>query len=147
MNLILKKYFLKIALKITLSNFLLSFKKSLKNGLYPLISPSSINNRIAKYVNKYTFNGHCITVASNGSVGSSFCQENNFCCTSDVIVLIPKIKLSKNTLLFITNQLTKYKQKYNYSYKWSISRMKNDELCLPILNNEIDETFINNLMK
>jgi predicted RNA methylase len=102
-------------------------------GTYPLITSTSLNNGIAKYINTHSFND-CITVANSGSVGSAFLQEGKFDCTSHVTVLydpIPAIN-NKKALLFICSLLEKYKTVYNFGLAWSIQRMKEDTLKLPI---------------
>ncbi len=107
--------------------------KEMEPGDYPFISATSLNNGISNYVNKYSFED-CITVANNGSVASSFYQSGKFECSSDVSALIkPAEFINKiDILLFICSLLEEFKEKYNYGFKWSISRMKNDEIKLPI---------------
>ena len=50
-------------------------------------------------------------------------------------------------LLFICVLLENFKNKYNYTYKWSIERMKEDVIELPVdLDNNIDYETIENLI-
>jgi type I restriction enzyme M protein len=107
--------------------------RNTEEGIYPLITSSSLNNGITKYVNVFSFED-CITVANSGSVGCAFYQEGKFDCTSHVTVLTNPIKElnDKRILLFICRLLETYKTKYNFGLAWSMQRMKEDVIRLPI---------------
>lgn len=120
-------------------------KKS-KSGKYPLISASKLNKGVSKYIDTCNFKKESITVASNGSVGSSFYQEIDFNATSDVIILIPRVKLSKNVCIFICKLLEQYKSKYNYERKWTLNRMKEDTLNIPWKFDKIDYEIMENFV-
>jgi type I restriction enzyme M protein len=126
-----------------------SLIKNSRDGIYPLISSSSLNNGIVKYVNTFSFQD-CITVANSGSVCSAFYQEGEFECTSHVTVLYDPIKEinDKNILLFICTLLEKFKSVYNFGLAWSMQRMKKDELKLPVNEEgELDFSLLNTLQK
>lgn len=111
--------------------------KDLKPGDYPFISSSRFNNGITNTCNSYSFE-NAITVANNGSVGYAFYQNGKFDCSCDITVLIPKIDLSPQYLKIISYMISEYRHKYNWGKKWSIARMKEDILYLPIKNGKIN---------
>ena len=59
-----------------------------QDGIYPLISSTSNNNGISKFINSYSIDiPECITVARNGTTGSCFYQSGKFAITTDIIIL------------------------------------------------------------
>ena len=118
-------------------------KMELNEGCYPYISSTSLNNGITKYVDKYIFQD-CITVANNGSIGCSFYQQGKFYCSSDVTALTnPKEEINDVTvLLYICSQLELYKNKYSYGFKWTLSRMKDDKILLPVKDGKVNKKYI-----
>jgi len=122
------------------------------NNIVPVISAKKINDGISKYENaqKNTFTGNKIVLITggNGGAGLAFYQENDFSITSATIVLTPKynIKLNKYIGIYIQYKLSNYKKKYSRGFGWSIERINNDIISLPITeNNEIDYKYIENL--
>ena len=112
-------------------------------GQYPFVSSKSVDNGIVDFVDIYDYED-CITVANNGSVGSSFYQKGKFCCSSDVTVLTNPIKdiNQQHILLFICSLLERYKSVYNYGTKWSLQRMKYDTIDLPVNDEVLDFTVL-----
>lgn len=59
--------------------------KNTKEGDYPLISSSAMNNGVIKRINEYTIEPsglfHTITIARNGSVGVCFVHDYKFATT------------------------------------------------------------------
>ena len=111
--------------------------KSLKineccDGIYPLISSCSGNNGICKYINKYLIEGEFISVARNGSVGSSFYQNGQISITTDIILLKPLKDINLHLVAMILNNYLP--SRYSYSNKLS-----NDKLMTEIINVPIFE--------
>ena len=111
-----------------------------ENGEYPLISSTSLNNGITKYINDYSFElNECLTIARNGSVGYCFYQTGKFGITTDIIIIKLKENLNSNLNLDLKlfSVLTTYylTKKYNYSNKISIDKLKNEIINYPILEN------------
>ena len=79
-----------------------------------------------------TFTGGQLTVPYNGSVGWAFYQEQPFFACDDVNVLVPKEKVSKWALLFIATVIKHEKFRYTYGFKWTMERMENTPIRLPI---------------
>ena len=103
-----------------------------ENGNIPLISSSGLNNGISKYISDYSYDGECLSIARNGTVGSSFYQNGKIGITTDIILLKKK---ENNTInyhiwaLMINYYLT---QKYNYSHKLTIEKLMNEQVNIPI---------------
>ena len=119
--------------------------KHTKEGIYPLVTASSKNKGVSKYIDSYQFE-NCITVANNGSIASSFYHNYKFNCTSDVTVLTPKRDMPENMLLFICIELMNYKNIYNYGRKWNLVKMKKDIIYIPY-DNGFDIKKINEIVK
>ncbi len=66
--------------------------------------------------------------------------KENFCVADNVKVLLPKMKLPTNTLLFITSAWKKSIENKGYKRHWSIAQ--NVKFKLPIKNKEIDFDFM-----
>ena len=77
------------------------------------------------------FEAHCLTVPYNGSVGFAFYQDQPFCASDDVQVLIPKHHVSRWTLLFVAAVLRFERTRFTYGYKWNMARMKKTLIRLP----------------
>ena len=111
-----------------------------ENGEYPLISSTSLNNGITKYINEYSVElNECLTIARNGSVGYCFYQTGKFGITTDIIIIKLKENLNSDLKLDLKlfSVLTTYylTKKYNYSNKISIDKLKNEIINYPILEN------------
>ena len=109
-----------------------------EDGEYPLISSTSLNNGITKYINDYSFElNECLTIARNGSVGYCFYQTGKFGITTDIIIIKLKENLNLNSNLNLDlklfSVLTTYylTKKYNYSNKISIDKLKNEIINFP----------------
>ena len=109
--------------------------KSLKineccDGIYPLISSCSGNNGIGKYINKYLVEGEFISVARNGSVGSSFYQNGQISITTDIILLKPLKDINLHLVAMILNNYLP--SRYSYSNKLSNDKLMNEIINIPI---------------
>ena len=111
-----------------------------EDGEYPLISSTSLNNGITKYINDYSIElNECLTIARNGSVGYCFYQTGKFGITTDIIIIKLKENLNLNSNLNLDlklfSVLTTYylTKKYNYSNKISIDKLKNEIINYPII--------------
>lgn len=127
----------------------IQLKNLSEEGDYNVISSSSINNSIHKTKKSKTkdFEGNCLTLNKNGSVGYCFYQTDPFVKTSDVIVLKYKINISENIYIYLSLLLTKIcTTKFSYSYKITNDRLKELKLILPTINNIIDYETIDDLL-
>lgn len=105
----------------------------------PLVSAKDNNNAVNGYVeliqDERVF-ANVLTTNNNGSVGFTFYHEYKFIATSDVTVLSPNKKLTKNQLLFTKKCIENNNLfKFRYGYKASNERLKRSKFLLPIQYN------------
>lgn len=83
------------------------------------------------------FEGNCITVSNNGSVGYAFYQAKPFTCTHDVnpLYLHPKWKQELNPYIamFLCSLIEKEQYRWTYGRKWRPKRMPSSLIKLPVL--------------
>lgn len=128
---------------------------ALNNGITGLYTIKDINNCSKKGIMNDNslegkiFEGNCITVNNNGSVGYAFYQNNRFTGSQDINILYLKnYKLNKFIALFLILMIEQQKDCFKYSYKWKPARMKKSLLMLPINeNNEPDYQYMENYAK
>lgn len=97
------------------------------NGFVRLVEPTKI------------INGHCLTVSVNYA-STVFYQEEDFCASVNIIVLRPKIQMTKYQLLFIASILSKKHRSYSYTDKVSKNLLMKSTIPLPaIYNSETEE--------
>ena len=101
------------------------------DGNYPLISSCSGNNGICKFINSYSVEGEFISVARNGSVGSSFYHNGKLSITCDVILL----KNIKNINLHLVAMILNYylPNKYSYGNKLTIDKLMDEIISIPMI--------------
>lgn len=127
------------------------FKKSdHRPGNIPYVSSSGINNGIDGFIaddpraRKFS---DCLTIAYNGSVGSTFYHPYMFVASDDVISL-KNILFSKSVYIFLANQILRLKNKYGYSRKINYKRLLKEKVLLPVNeNNEPDYEWMQNYIK
>ena len=82
------------------------------------------------------FEGNCITVSNNGSVGYAYYQKKPFTCTHDVnpLYLHPKwgILLNPYIAMFLCSLIEKERYRWTYGRKWRPKRMPSSLIKLPV---------------
>jgi hypothetical protein len=127
--------------------------KYTEQKLVPMISAKKINDGIKCFeqstINTFTKNKIVLITGGDGGAGLAFYQPIDFSISSMTIVLTPndKIKLDMFIGLYIQQELSKYKIKYNRAFNWTLKRIKNDIIKLPYKDNNIDYQFIYDLYK
>ena len=101
-----------------------------REGDYPLISSCSGNNGIGKFINTYSIEGEFISVARNGSVGSSFYQNGQISITTDIILLKPLKDINLHLIAMLLNYYLP--SKYSYNNKLTINKLMNEIIKIPI---------------
>ena len=101
-----------------------------EDGEYPLISSSKVNNGICKFINTYSIEGEFISVARNGSVGSSFYQNGQISITTDIILLKPLKDINLHLMAMLLNYYLP--SKYSYNNKLTINKLMNEIIKIPI---------------
>ncbi len=116
-------------------------------GTTPYISSSAENNGVTGYVDSAPSQpGNVLTIARNGSVGTTFYQETPFCAfPDDIRILTPKFNMTKCSALFIKTVIELEKFKYAYGRKLGSSRIKRLRIRLPAVTDELpDFAFMEN---
>ncbi len=128
-----------------------SIKNKLEKGKFPLITSSQFNNGVSGFYNSKNkfFEKNKITVASNGSVGSTFYQNKHFIASGDVNVLsLKNFKLNSFISCFLCKIIEFESFRFNYGRKWGINRMKEHKIKLPIdKSNNPDWKFMEKYIK
>jgi len=118
------------------------------NGNVPYVTTSSMNNGVSQFADEEpNFEGKCLSVAMNGSVGEVFFQIDDFITSGDNAVLTLKEGYNPYLLLFIGTLIRNHKWRYNYYRKMSLDKLKNLELPIPMKNGKIDLEYIEKIVK
>lgn len=79
------------------------------------------------------YDGNCITVSNNGSVGYAFYQPREFTCSHDVNPLyLKKYELNKYIAIFLCTLIELEQYRWAYGRKWRPKRMPDSLMKLPI---------------
>ena len=103
------------------------------SGNIPYITATAINNGVSDFISNKneTLESNCISVNSNGSVGFAFYHPYQALYSGDCKKLRLFFK-NEYVALFIANQITAQREKYNYGYKFGTTRMKRQKILLPV---------------
>lgn len=121
-------------------------------GNNPVIVNSNTNNGIGGYTSKpLTEQGNVITYSDTTDGASTiFYQDKPFVGYSHVKVMLPKLKLSAATMIYLTSIIISAikNQKYDFSYKLTTDKMLNTIIKLPIdANGEPDWEYMSNQVR
>lgn len=129
-------------------------KADMLEGSLNYIGAISSNNGTRQKINsKPTHLGNCITVNYNGSVGEAFYQKDSFWASDDVNILTLKGRILNMEIgLFLCTIIKANKFKFGYGRKWTLEKMKNTNILLPIdekgdLNWLFMEEYISNIIQ
>ena len=115
---------------------LVNIKKRFKvdeseKGIYPLITRTSKDNGITKFINDYSIDFNCFTIAPSGSVG--YCFYHEYFIGVDGIIKVFKLKevnINPHLIaMIITNNLI---NKYSYTNGLTIDKILNETVNIPI---------------
>lgn len=136
------------------------------NGDIPFIGAVDKNNGITEFytlenvknttkdgkdrnapLSKKMFDGNCICVTNNGSVGYAYYQKTKFTCSHDVNPLYLKnSNLNKYIAKFIITAIEKQRVCFKYSRKWRPKRMIKSKILLPSKNGKPDFEYMEKYM-
>ena len=104
-----------------------------KEGKNPYIGASSQNNGVCHFISNEneTLEENCISVNRNGSVGYAFYHPYAALYSNDCRKLRPRVA-NEFVSVFIANQITAQREKYNYGYKMGTARLKRQKILLPV---------------
>lgn len=111
-------------------------KASMLPGTIRFISSSAINNGCSAYIGntERIHPGNTLSVCYNGSVGSTFYQDEPFWASDDVNVLYPNFQLTPTIAAFLIPLIKKVGEGYDYTDKWGKTAMSSDIISLPALD-------------
>lgn len=114
------------------------------DGTINYIGAISTNNGVRQTIDApFVWEGNCITVNYNGSVGHAYYQPTEFYASDDVNILYSNgFTLDESIALYFCTAIFKASTKYSYSSKWTKERMENSSIILPTTSNYIDFTFM-----
>ena len=93
-----------------------------------------MNNGISGYIDRYNRDPHTISLAYDGSIGSTFYQETKWFASEKIVSIELKDRVMNRYVgLFLCQVIAHQKSKYSYGYKWSVGiRMMRGKILLPI---------------
>lgn len=109
-------------------------KANMVEGNLNYIGAISDNNGVRQRIDaKPQYEGGCITVNYNGSVGNAFYQEKPFWASDDVNVLVLKdYPLTEPLALYLITIIEANKYRFSYGRKWTLEKMLETEISLPV---------------
>lgn len=108
-----------------------------------------VGNKTSSSYNKRYFDGRCIAIVNNGSVGKVYYQNHKFTCSHDITPIYGKdVKITRNIGLFLVKCFEKTGETYSYSRKWRPKRIRKSKILLPMNeNNEPNWKFMEDYIK
>jgi len=127
----------------------------LDDGKMPLISAKKINNGLKGFVSSpnRTVKGNCISLNNDGDGGAglAYYQPYEMALDTHVTALIPKENISKWSMLFISECISKLHGFFGHGLSISNKRAKNIQIMLPVTDDgqpdyEYMEQYAKNMM-
>lgn len=120
----------------------------LAKGKYPTISRVAYDNGIVGFFEKprnaEVYPKGMITIAT--TTGDAFVQLDNFIATDNVVILIPKQKMSLGCLLFIASMINREKWRVSYGRQCYKTVFAKTNIFLPIKENgDLDNECMNEI--
>ena len=125
-----------------------------KNDAVPFVGRKSTNNGISDYIEydpACINEGRVLTLALDGSTGSTFYQHHSFASGQNIWTLLPnreKIRdFSPEVALYLKTTVSQAVLDYSYNLSLTKTRLQNIEILLPVLENgEVDVDYIRAMM-
>ena len=110
------------------------YKQYMERGTIPYVSASSANNGVSDYTKTANRTGNMLSLAYDGSVGSTFYQSSAWFASEKIVSIELRDRVfSRELALFFARVIEHQKTKYNYGYKWSVGiRMMRGKIRIPI---------------
>lgn len=124
-----------------------------KAGYIPLISAKKVDNGYKDFIapnNKSLFPKHILTLNNDGDggVGIAYYQPVASALDTHVTALLPKIELSRHTLLFVARSITHQRGKFSHGYSLNNDRLRAQKILLPVNSDgSPDWQFMEDFMK
>lgn len=126
---------------------------ALDEGIVPLVSAKKCDNGYKSFISeneKRLYGGHCITLNNDGDGGAglAYYQPSKMALDSHVTALVPKVPMSKYTMLFIARCISKQRSLFGHGRSINSSRLRIFKLMLPMNEDgQPDYTFMEEYMK
>jgi type I restriction-modification system DNA methylase subunit len=109
----------------------------LEAGNFPLVSAKDNNNGYKGFVSpngKKIYRGDCLTLNNDGSgAGIAYYQPSDMLLDTHVTALYPKLKMSRETMLFISRCITNQREKkFAFGYTVTNKRLNLLRVSLPV---------------
>lgn len=124
-----------------------------KAGYIPLISAKKVDNGYKDFIapnNKSLFPKHILTLNNDGDggVGIAYYQPVASALDTHVTALLPKIELSRHTLLFVARNITHQRDKFSHGYSLNNDRLRAQKILLPVNSDDLpDWQFMEDFIK
>lgn len=109
-------------------------KADMLDGTLNYIGAISDNNGVRQKIDAIKqYDGNCITINYNGSVGEAFYQDQPFWASDDVNVLMLKNHaLNEKLAMYLITVIRANKYRFSYGRKWTLEKMSESEISLPV---------------
>ena len=98
-----------------------------------ILDYDKVGEKTSKDIDKRIFDGNCLTITNNGSVGNVYYQAEKFTCSHDVTPIYLKgYKLNSSLAKFLIPMLEQSGKSFEYAKKWRPKRMRKSSLLLPV---------------
>jgi type I restriction-modification system DNA methylase subunit len=122
-------------------------KNQLDKGDTPYVTTSSFNNGVTGFFdNEPNFQGKCLTVALNGSVGETFFQFDNFITSGDNAVLTLQREYNPYLLFYISVMIKNHQWRYNYYRKLNLGKLNKMQIPMPFKDGQLDLAHIEKIV-
>lgn len=110
--------------------------EDLEEGNIPIVSTSEFMNGVTNWkMPNIIYNAPAITVATDGSVCSSFVQEFPFYAFYKVAILQPKKSIPVDAFYYVAYLLSRERWRYVYARKFGKNRISKTKLIMPVKKN------------
>ncbi|MBR3436096.1 MAG: restriction endonuclease subunit S [Bacteroidales bacterium] len=126
---------------------------TMQDGNIPLVSAKKCDNGYKAFISengKRLYEGHCITLNNDGDGGAglAYYQPTKMALDSHVTALIPKVPMSKHTMLFIARSISMQRSLFGHGRSINSARLRIFRLMMPMNeNNQPDYAFMEEYMK
>ena len=98
-----------------------------------ILAYDKVGEKTSKDIDKRIYDGNCLTITNNGSVGNVYYQAEKFTCSHDVTPIYLKgYKLNSSLAKFLIPMLEQSGKSFEYAKKWRPKRMRKSSLLLPV---------------
>lgn len=113
---------------------------STQEGKIPLVSAKKCDNGYKAFISdngKKLYDGHCITLNNDGDGGAglAYYQPTKMALDSHVTALVPKVPMSKHTMLFIAKCISMQRSLFGHGRSINATRLRIFRLMLPVDQN------------